>query len=132
MQKRYDSYLEFLKSARVRQAMNFGAFPQRFLWASAGTKDPTISDTLYIEHLAAPYTVNTMPENTLMAYADHGKTVPLMTESSSNADLILQQFSNAGIDYHKLGDQLQQEDAESFNKSWEHLIDSIQTKRNLK
>ncbi len=129
MQKVYASYLEFLKSDRAKQAMNVGAFPQRLLWASTGAKDPNVSDILYIKNLVAPYTVNTMPEHTMLAYADHGESATLMPNTADKADLILQQFSKAGVDYRQLGVQLQNEGTESFNKSWEHLINSIKTKR---
>lgn len=130
MQKVYIAYREFLNSARVQTAMNYGAYPQRLLWASTGTKDPNISDTLYIESLVAPFTVNTMPENTLLAFADHGKDTPAMQNDKELYNEILSQFAAAGIDYVMLGEQLQNEGAVSFNKSWEHLISSIKTKRN--
>ncbi len=129
MQKTYASYLRFLGSQRVQRIMNFGAFPQRLLWASTGTKDPKASDILYVKNLIAPYTINTIPEKTLLAYADHGEAGPVMADSEHETDLILQKFSNAGIDLHQLGMQLQMEGAESFNKSWKHLIESIKTKR---
>jgi transaldolase len=129
MQKTYSSYRGFLSSQRVQRIMNFGAFPQRLLWASTGTKDPKASDTLYVENLIAPYTINTIPENTLLAYADHGETGPAMTGSVKETDMVLRRFSDASIDFHQLGNQLQTEGAEAFNKSWVHLIDSIKTKR---
>ena len=129
MQEVYHSYLEFLKSERVQRAMNFGAFPQRLLWASTGTKDPNLSDTFYIENLVTPFTVNTIPENTLLAYANHGAKGPLLASTNEKTKLLLQQFSDAGIDYADLGRQLQKEGAEAFNSSWNHLIDSIKAKR---
>ncbi len=129
MQKVYIAYQEFLNGTRVRTAMNFGASPQRLLWASTGTKDPAISDTLYIENLVAPFTINTMPENTLLAFADHGKTSQMMQDDKAAADNLLKQFFEAGIDYRQLGQQLQNEGAASFDKSWEHLICSIKSKR---
>ncbi len=129
MQKLYAAYQQFLTSARVRTAMNYGVFPQRLLWASTGTKDPSISDTLYIENLAAPFTVNTMPENTLLAFADHGNKCPIMQNGDGAADRLLKEFHEAGVNYPELGLQLQNEGAASFNKSWEHLISSINTKR---
>lgn len=129
MQKTYDSYLRFLSSPRVQRIMNFGSFPQRLLWASTGTKDPNVSGILYVRNLIAPYTINTIPENTLLAYADHGETGPAMIASDQETDLVLAEFSDASIDLHQLGTQLQVEGAEAFNKSWEHLIHSIKTKR---
>ncbi|MEP7267475.1 MAG: transaldolase [Saprospiraceae bacterium] len=130
MQKVYAAYLGFLNSERVRQVMNTGVFPQRLLWASTGTKDPAVSDTLYVAKLAAPYTVNTMPENTLLAFGDHGEPAILMKEKVGEAANILEQFKKEGVEYLQLGLQLQNEGAASFKKSWEHLIDSIKTKRN--
>jgi len=130
MQKVYHSYLGYLNSPRVQRAMNFGAFPQRLLWASTGTKDPNLSDTLYVHDLAAPYTVNTMPEGTLLSYANHGKKGFLLPDSIDEANMILQQFKKEGINYHELGLKLQNDGAESFSKSWEHLIESIKAKRN--
>ena len=129
MQKVYAAYQEFLNSPRVRTAMNFGAFPQRLLWASTGTKDAAISDIFYIENLVAPFSVNTMPENTLLAFADHGKGSQKMQDNNDTADSLLKQFSEVGVDYIQLGLQLQNEGAASFNKSWEHLINSIKDKR---
>jgi transaldolase len=129
MQKTYTSYQRFLKSTRVQRIMNYGAFPQRLLWASTGTKDPAASDILYVKNLIAPYVVNTMPENTLLAYADHGETGHAMPGSDPETDRILRKFSDASVDVYELGFQLQKEGAEAFNKSWEHLIDSIKIKR---
>ena len=129
MQKTYTSYQSFLKSTRVQRIMNYGAFPQRLLWASTGTKDPAASDILYVKNLIAPYVVNTMPENTLLAYADHGETGHAMSGSEPGTDRILRKFSDASVDVYELGLQLQREGADAFNKSWEHLIDSIKVKR---
>jgi transaldolase len=129
MQKTYTSYLRFLSSQRVQRIMNFGVLPQRLLWASTGTKDPKASDTLYVENLIAPYTINTIPENTLLAFANHGETGPAMSGSDQKTELLLRRFADASIDLSQLGTLLQVEGAEAFNKSWEHLIDSIKTKR---
>ncbi len=130
MQKTYLSYHQFLNSERVQRVMNFGAFPQRLLWASTGTKDPEASDTLYITNLVAPFTVNTIPENTLLAFADHGATGESMSENTNSADLIIKQFETITVNYLQLATQLQREGAETFNKSWVNLIKSIETKRN--
>ena len=129
MQKTYHTYQNFLNSERVRRVMNFGAFPQRLLWASTGTKDPKASDVLYVTNLVAPYTVNTIPENTLLAFADHGETGETIPNDTHAADLLLKQFEEYGVDYLQLAGQLQKEGAEAFNKSWDNLIDSISTKR---
>jgi transaldolase len=131
MHKTYCSYRKFLGSSRVQRMMNFGAFPQRLLWASTGTKDPNASDVLYVANLVAPYTVNTIPENTLMAYADHGKAGDLLPEDSTSADQIISRFKELGVNYLELAEKLQNEGAESFSKSWGNLIKSIADKRNL-
>jgi transaldolase len=103
--------------------VNGGAHRQRLLWASTGTKDPESSDVLYIEALAAPGTVNTMPEATLKAFADHGKVCDTLDGSAGHSDEVLVEFAKAGIDADELAARLQQEGAESFARSWKDLID---------
>lgn len=132
MEKTYSAYRKFLSSARVQRLMNAGVFPQRLLWASTGTKDPAASDILYVKNLVAPFTVNTMPENTLLAFADHGETGDPLTGSTEAADQIIGQMKEHAVDYQKLAMQLQTEGAEAFRKSWETLIQSINIKRNEK
>ena len=129
MQKTYHSYLKFLQSERVQKLTNFGVFPQRILWASTGTKDPAASDVLYISNLIAPYSVNTMPENTLLAYADHGQTGEPLSVDKSAAEKLISRIEGFSVNYLALADQLQREGAESFNKSWNNLIGSIATKK---
>ncbi|MFU8842690.1 MAG: transaldolase [Bacteroidales bacterium] len=129
MQKTYRQYLQFLQSPEVRKVMNYGVFPQRLLWASTGTKDPRASDILYIKGLVAPYTVNTIPENTLLAFTDHGETGEPLNGDVSDAEYIIHQTESHGVDYRQLPTQLQQEGAAAFNKSWENLIQSITAKR---
>jgi len=129
MTKTYDNYLQFLKSDRVRRIMNYGAFPQRLLWASTGTKDPEASDVLYIKSLVAAYTVNTIPEKTLLAFADHGETGEPMSDDTAAADQLIEQFEKHGVKYSELAEELQKQGAEGFNKSWKNLIESIATKR---
>ena len=130
-QKTYESYQQFLQSERVQSVMNLGVSPQRLLWASTGTKDPAVSDVLYIENLVAPFTVNTMPENTLLAFADHGKNSDPLPQKSSITDGLLVQFEEENIDVKALADTLQSEGAASFIDSWNHLISSIEQKRKL-
>ena len=130
MYKTYHAYIKFLNSDRVRRVMNFGTFPQRLLWASTGTKDPNASDILYVKNLVAPYTVNTIPEKTLLAFADHGETGEAMIDNTESADQVVKQFEELSVNYLHLAKQLQKEGAESFNKSWNNLIKSIATKRN--
>ena len=131
MQKTYRIFLQFLHSDRVRRVMNFGVLPQRLLWASTGTKDPAASDILYVKNLVAPYTVNTIPENTLLAFADHGEPGPPLTGTSDDAEIMIRQFEGYGIKYDQLAEQLQQEGADAFRKSWDNLILSIGTKRKI-
>ena len=129
MTKTYDGYLKFLKSDRVRRNMNYGAFPQRLLWASTGTKDPEASDTLYLTNLVAAYTVNTIPEKTLKAFADHGETGEPMTDDTAAADQLIQKFETHSVNYSELAEELQKQGAEGFNKSWKNLMKSISDKR---
>lgn len=129
MQKIYQAYLDFLGSTEVQAVMNAGVFPQRLLWASTGTKDPKASDILYVKELVAPYIVNTIPENTLLAFADHGEVKTLMSENLSKADETLREMAEYKIDDKQLAIKLQREGAEAFTQSWEHLIDVIREKR---
>jgi transaldolase len=124
----FKAYRSFLGSERWQRAMNYGARPQRLLFASTGTKDPKASDVLYIQALAAPFTVNTMPENTLKAFGDHGETSGVLLADGGDAETVLAQFTSAGIDIPALAAQLQDEGAKSFVKSWEELMGVIETK----
>jgi transaldolase len=127
----YVAYRELLESDRWLRLMNEGARPQRLLWASTGTKDPNASDTLYIEAFASPFTVNTMPEPTLKAFADHGEVGDLMPADGGNSEQVLKEFEDAGIDVGALATRLQVEGKESFNKSWEELLKSIESQRGV-
>jgi transaldolase len=124
----FKAYRAFLDSARWQRAMNFGARTQRLLFASTGTKDPKASDIHYIKGLAAPFTVNTMPENTLKAFGDHGEMIGVLLADGGDAETILAQFTGAGIDIPALAAQLQDEGAKAFVKSWDELIAVIETK----
>jgi len=121
----YESYRTALDSPRWQRIFNAGARAQRLLFASTGTKDPKASDTLYIEALAAPFTVNTMPEATLKALADHGAIGEILPAHIENP---LERFAKAGIDTNALGLQLQDEGAASFVKSWKDLMECIASK----
>lgn len=127
----YRAYRELLASDRMQRLMNEGARPQRLLWASTGTKDPNASDTLYIEAFASPFTVNTMPEPTLKAFADHGELGDLVPADGGNAEAVLQEFADAGIDVAALAARLQEEGKASFVKSWEDLLHSISSQRGV-
>ncbi len=124
----YKAYRELLGSAKWQRAFNFGARPQRLLWASTGTKDPKASDTLYIQALASPFTVNTMPEGTLKAMHDHGSVGALMAPDGGDCEAVLAQFAQAGIDVDALAAQLQTDGAKSFVQSWNELLEVISTK----
>lgn len=120
-QRTYKAYRSILGSPRWERAYNAGARPQRLLWASTGTKDPKASDVLYVKALAAPFTVNTIPEATLNAFANHGEVGPIMPEDGGECEAVLAQFGNAGIDVDALAAQLQYEGAKSFIASWNEL-----------
>ena len=124
----YKAYRDLLTSPRWMRAYNAGARPQRLLWASTGTKDPKASDVLYIKSLAAPFTVNTMPEGTLKALADHGEVGATLGADGGNTEEELARFAKAKIDVDALSRQLQDEGATSFVKSWKDLMDVIGSK----
>ncbi len=102
--------------------------PQRLLWASTGTKDPALPDTYYIDALAAPNTVNTIPEKTLLAVADHAKIAGTMPEDGGDCEAVLADIAGAGVDIAKTATQLQLEGEKSFNDSWTALMASIASK----
>ena len=121
----YESYCTLLDSPRSQRILNAGARAQRLLFASTGTKDPQASDTLYVQALAAPFTVNTMPEATLKALADHGTVSETL---HPHAEDELAKFAGAGIDTRGMGLRLQNEGAASFIKSWKELLQCIADK----
>ncbi len=124
----YADYRAFFASDRWQRLLNVGARPQRLLFASTGTKDPAASDVLYVEGLAAPNTVNTMPGETLLAFADHGTVGDLLPADPAAADAMLARFTAAGVDLDALGLELQQKGAASFVASWSSLLDRIAAK----
>jgi transaldolase len=124
----YKAYQELLASPAWHRLYNVGARPQRLLWASTGTKDPRASDILYIKALASPFTVNTMPEGTLKAFADHGEVGDLLPPDGGDCEAVLAQFARAGIDVDALAARLQEEGAKSFVSSWNDLIGCIEAK----
>jgi transaldolase len=126
----FREYHKLLDSPRWQRAFNEGARPQRLLFASTGTKDPKASDVLYVKGLAAPFTVNTMPDATLLAFADHGDLGAPLPMDGGDCDKVLAEFSKAGIDLGALANQLQDEGAKSFVKSWNDLIGVIESKSN--
>ena len=124
----YKAYRELLMSPRWAEAFDAGAQPQRLLWASTGTKDPQASDVLYVRALAAPDTINTIPENTLLAFADHGEAGDVLPVDGGDAETVIAAFAKAGIDDEKLAADLQREGADSFVASWKDLLDRIGTR----
>ena len=127
-QRTYKAYCDLVASPRYRRVMNAGGRPQRLLMASTGTKDPKASDTLYVKALAAPFTVDTIPEATLMAFADHGDVGAATPADGGNCEAVLADFAKAGVDIDALAARLQDEGAESFVKSWNELMGVIATK----
>ena len=127
-QRTYKAYRELLASARVQRVANAGARAQRLLWASTGTKDPNAPDTLYVKTLAAPFTVNTMPESTLKAFGDHGKVGDILAPDGGDCEVVLANFAKAGVDIDALAVRLQNEGAKSFVKSWDDLMACIDSK----
>lgn len=127
-QRIYRAAREFQGGPRWLRTCNFGAWPQRVLWASTGTKDPKASDILYVKALAAPYTVNTTPEATLNAFADHGSLGALMAPDGGDSEKVLQQFGKAGVDVDALAAKLQDEGAKAFVKSWNDMMAVLDSK----
>ena len=124
----YKDYRALLDSPRWQRVYNAGARPQRLLWASTGTKDPEASDVVYVKALAAPFTVNTMPEQTLKALADHGELGDILAADGGDCEQVLAEFAKAGVDIDALATRLQDEGAASFVKSWDELMAVITSK----
>ena len=124
----YKAYRDLLDSPRWQRAFNAGARPQRLLWASTGTKDPGASDILYIRALAAPFTVNTMPEGTLKALADHGALGGMLPADGGDGEEVVSRFASTGVNVDTLASQLQDEGAKSFVDSWNELMKVIAAK----
>ena len=124
----YVAYRELLASPQWRALAEQGALPQRLLWASTGTKDPAAPDTLYVDALTAPNTIITVPEKTLLAFADHGTVNGSMPPEGGDCEQVIAAFAKAGIDDAKLAEQLQQQGEASFDKSWHSLLDVIEAK----
>ena len=127
-QQTYQAYRDLMDSDRWQRLENQGARPQRLLFASTGAKDPAASDVLYISALAAPHTVNTMPEKTLLAFGDHGRVSGALARDGGDAEQVLTEFARAGVDMGKLAADLQEDGAKSFDASWQDLLNSIELK----
>ncbi|HZP03078.1 MAG TPA: transaldolase family protein, partial [Terriglobia bacterium] len=124
----YKAYCSLLGSPRWQRIYNAGARPQRLLWASTGTKDPQASAILYVKALAAPFTVNTMPETTLKALAGHAELGSILPADGGDCEEVLARFAKAGIDVDALAARLQDEGAKAFVKSWNELLAVIDSK----
>lgn len=129
-QRTYKAYRTLLNSPRWQRAFNAGARPQRLLWASTGTKDPKASDVLYVKSLVAPFTVNTMPDATLIALANHGEIGAILPADGGDCEELLAQLSKAGIDINALATRLQEEGAKAFVQSWNELMGVSSAKGN--
>ena len=127
-QQTYKAYRDLLASDRWQRLANFGARPQRLLFASTGTKDPKASDVLYIAALAAPNTIDTIPEKTLLAFADHGELAGTLPRDGGDCETVLDNFRKAGIDLEQLAADLQSQGAKSFDESWQNLLGAIESK----
>jgi transaldolase len=124
----YQAYRDLLGSERWQRLAGAGARPQRLLFASTGTKDPKASDVLYVHGLAAPNTVDTMPEKTLLAFADHGELSGAIPRDGGDAEQVLAAFNRAGVDLGQLAAELQEQGAKSFVASWKDLMAGIVNK----
>src|SRR4030095_13604859 len=121
----YKACRALLGSPRWQRVYNAGAHPQRLLWASTGTKDPTASDVLYVKALAAPFTVNTMPEATLRALANRKELGSILPADGGDCEDVLSRFTQAGLDLDSMATQLQEDGAKSFVSSWNELMSVI-------
>ncbi|MGA8262679.1 MAG: transaldolase [Arenicellales bacterium] len=128
-QRTYRAYCELLASARFLRAANRGARAPRLLWASTSTKDPKASDILYVKALAAPFTVNTMPESTLEAFADHGEIGEVLRPDGGECEEVFAGFAKTGVDVDALAGRLQEEGVRSFVQSWNDLMACVESKR---
>ena len=124
----YKAYCDLYESARWQKLVKAGTPRQRLLWGGTGTKDPSAPDVMYVEALAAPDTINTIPEKTLLAFADHGHVKGAMPRDGGDAEQVLAQFAQAGVDDSALAEQLQREGTEAFDKSWNDVMDCLRSK----
>ena len=125
----YKAYRDLMETDRWQRLENLGARPQRLLFASTGTKDPAASDILYIEALAAPNTIDTMPQETLLAFADHGAVARTLPRDGGDAAQVVQAFNRAGIDTDQLAQTLQVDGAQAFVDAWTRLGDAVAAKK---
>lgn len=130
-ERTYKAYRDLLNSDRMARLANFGAQPQRLLWASTGSKDPNASDYLYIKALASPFTINTIPENTLHQFADHGTLGGVLSPAGGNGEAVIGQFMRHGVSIEALAAHLQTDGAAAFVKSWDEMMGVVAAKAEL-
>lgn len=124
----YKAYRDVLNSDRWQRLESLGARPQRLLFASTSTKDPKAPDTMYVQAFAAPNTVNTMPDETLLAFGDHGTVEGVLSPDGGDYAAVLAEYEKAGFDVAALAQKLQDDGAKSFVQSWQDLLKAIETK----
>jgi transaldolase len=124
----YQAYRDLLAGDRFERLCSFGAMPQRLLFASTGTKDPALSPCLYVEALAAANSINTMPEKTLQAFAEHGRVAGTLSAGGGLGESVIAAVERTGVDVAALGEKLQRDGAELFVKSWDELLGVVEAK----
>ena len=124
----YKAHCDLLATERWKRLAAAGAKPQRLLWASTGTKDPKAPDTLYVQALAAPGTINTLPEKTLLAFEDHGQIERALPMDGGYCEAVIEEFQREGVDIEALAARLQSEGVDAFAKSWHALLMRIREK----
>ena len=129
--KAYQIYLEMIASDRFKKLEEKGAQPQRVLWASTSTKDPSFSDVLYVETLIGKDTINTLPLETIDAFLDHGEVADTLTQNLEEANKTMQDLKDKGIDIDKITQSLEDEGIEKFNKAYDKLIKSISDQKKV-
>jgi transaldolase len=125
----YQNYLETFSTARWQSLEKKGATRQRCLWASTSTKNPAYRDVMYVEELIGPETVDTMPEETIRAFQDHGQVALTLTQDVDAARKLFEQLREVGVDYDDVSETLEREGVQKFSDSFEELLDGISAKR---
>jgi transaldolase len=127
-QQTFDAHVGVVGSPRWRSLADAGATPQKVLWASTSTKNPALPDTYYVARLVGHGTVDTIPEQTLLAFADHGEIVSTLDEPIDSTGAVIDNVTRAGIDLHELADRLQRDGASAFSSAWQALLADVASK----